>query len=63
MKLAIICKEKSKVKMIEKCTGEELTIMGIAVINQSVEKLSREKKVNRKEILWMIKELLDQKLC
>lgn len=63
MKLAIICKGKSKVKMIEKCTGKELTIMGIAVINQSVEKLSREKKVNRKEILGMIKELLDQKLC
>lgn len=62
MKLAIIYKEKSKIKMIEKCTGEELAIMGIAILHQSVERLSREKKVNRKEILGMIKELLDQKL-
>lgn len=62
MKLAIICKEKSKVKMIEKCSGEDLAIMGIAILQQSVERLSEEKKVNRKEILGMIKELLDKKV-
>ena len=62
MKLAIICKEKSKVKMIGKCTGEDLAIMGIAILHQSVERLSKEKKLNKKEILGMLKELLDQKL-
>lgn len=63
MKLVIICKGKTKVKMIGKCNGEDLASMGIAIIHQSVERLSREKRVNRKDILGIIKELLDQKLC
>ena len=36
--------------------------MGAAIMNEAISKLTEEKKVNREEIIGVIKELLDEKV-
>ena len=62
MKILILCKNKEKVKMIEKCSGEDLVIMASAILKESICKLVKEKKVNKEEIVEVIKELLGEKV-
>lgn len=62
MKFAIIYKKKTKVNLIGKFNGEDLVIMGAAIMNEAISKLTEEKKVNREEIIGVIKELLDEKV-
>lgn len=62
MKFVILCKAKSKVKLIEKCKGEDLAVMGIAILEEAINRFTEEKKVSRKEIIRIVKELLEENL-
>lgn len=62
MKILILCKNKEKVNIIEKCSGEELVIMASAILKESISKLAKEKKANKEDIIKVIKEVLDEKV-
>lgn len=62
MKILISCKNKGKIKLIEKCSGEDLVIIASAILDEAIFKLVKEKKGSREEIIGVIKELLDEKV-
>ena len=62
MKFVIMCKKNTKVNLTGRCNGEDLAIMGSVILKEAISKLTEEKKVNRLEIIEIIKELLDEKV-
>lgn len=60
--MQLYVRKKTKVNLIGRCNGEDLVIMGSVILNEAISKLTEEKKVNKEEIIDVIKELLDEKV-
>lgn len=62
MKFVVMRNNRSKIKIIKACNGQESIAMGVAMVKESIKSLAEEKNISEKTAIKVIKEIFNEEV-